>query len=336
MTSKILRNLLRSQTDSVIPMGVAFCLSSSIVYTQTQKTQSLSSVRCQVTPSMSIPALVDGNWLKENLKRVTTLDASYHMASTGRNAEDEFIAARIPGARRFDIDRISDLSSQFPHMLPNADEFTKSARELGVRASKPVVVYSRNSNYFGASRAWWMFRVFGKNDVGILHGGWDHWQGPVESGVLKSDPEFESEDVFLASFNASLVRTTDQMVKHSREGDAIIIDARSEERFSGIGSEPRPGQKHGHIPGSISLPYQELLRNGFFRAPSVLRKIFEKRGIPLNSNRQMAITCGSGVSACNVAVAMHIVGSLHPASVYDGSWTAYSKTENPVATGVSP
>ncbi len=282
--------------------------------------------------SKSFPALVDVTWLKENLARVTTLDASYHLASTGRDADAEFIAARILGARRFDIDApgLADESSPFPHMLPSASDFGKSVRALGVRASKPVVVYSKNDNYFGASRAWWMFRVFGKKDIGVLHGGWDQWKGPVESGQLKSLPDDEPEDVFEAVFNSDLVRTLEQMVTHSRTKDATIVDVRSAERFAGSAAEPRPGQKEGHIPGSLSLPYRKLLQNGFFKSQDELCACFEQHGILLDQGRPLAITCGSGVSACNLALAMHVAGAKCLVSVFDGSWTEYSRSEYPV------
>lgn len=281
-------------------------------------------------------ALVESVWLEANLPNVTVIDASWHFASTGRDADAEYLEGRIPGARRFDIDGegFSDKGAPLAHTIPSdASAFGAAAAKIGVRAGKPVVIYGKNENYFGVTRAWWLFRTFGKMDVAVLNGGFKHWKGPVESGEPPPLSIADGDTVFEAVLNRKLVRYMPEMVVHSRENDALIIDVRGAGRFAGTSAEPRPGLREGHIPGSINVPYGGVTNDdGKFLSPEDLRAFFEKNHVPLgDKERTIVASCGSGVSACNTALALHVADGQDIA-VYDGSWTEYGReASNPVS-----
>lgn len=275
------------------------------------------------------PALVEQDWLLSNLDDVTVLDASYHMARTNRDANTEFRERRILGAQRFDIDQVCDESSALPHMIPSTEDFGKAARRLGLSNDRAIVVYANNANYFGATRCWWMLRMYGLIDVGVLQGGFSAWTGPTESG---SPLAIDASD-FQPQFNSSRVCDIDDVVRHSKTRDVVIVDARGKPRFEGTSEEPRPGMRRGHIPGSLSTPYREFIdENGRFLEKEELRKAFVRLGVPLGTGRNVVVSCGSGVSACNVALALYVADGQEVA-VYDGSWSEYGQSNHPVETG---
>lgn len=273
--------------------------------------------------------VVNTEWLAANLDSVRVVDGSWHMPADNRDAAAEFLAARIPGAVHFDIEAISDHDSPLPHMLPSPEDFAAAVGALGIASTDSIVVYD-SRGLFSAARVWWMFRVMGHDDVAVLDGGLPRWVAEgraIESGPAKT-PEPRT---FVPRFRPDLVRDADQILRVAESRAALILDARAADRFRGEAPEPRPGLRSGHIPGSNNVPWPTLLRDGALLPPEALAQRFADAGVDID--RPLVTTCGSGVSAATLSLALAVLGRWD-APVYDGSWTEWGGDESfPVATG---
>jgi thiosulfate/3-mercaptopyruvate sulfurtransferase len=275
--------------------------------------------------------LVSTDWLSEHLTApdVAVLDASWHLPTSGRDAKAEFLSAHIPGALFFDIDEIADTSSLYPHMLPSAEKFSSRMRKMGIGDGKKIVIYDTVGLY-SAARAWWMFRVFGKEDVAILEGGFPKWK-MERRGVEDGQPPPRQERHFTARYQGVLVRDRNDVLRAIRSGQDQIVDARSAGRYAGTEPEPRPGVRSGHIPGAKSVPYSELVReDGTLKSAKDIDTAFAKAGI--DPNRPVIAYCGSGVTAAVLSFGLSVAGH-HDHAVYDGSWSEWgSNAELPIET----
>jgi len=274
--------------------------------------------------------LVSTSWLGERLgdPRVSIIDASWFMPGTPRNAAAEFAERHIPGAVFFAIDEVKDATNDLPHMLASPAEFATAVRRLGVNNDADVVVYDSHG-LFSAPRVWWNFRVMGHARTFVLDGGLPRWLAEgraIETGW----PNPEHGD-FKSRLDPSLV------VDLSEVRDAIaaqgpqIVDARAADRFAGAVPEPRAGLKSGHMPGARNAPWTEMVADGALAETSRLRGAFEAAGVDLAA--PIITTCGSGVSASLLALALAELGRPDVA-VYDGSWSEWGgRDDTPVATG---
>lgn len=266
-------------------------------------------------------ALVSTEWLDGHLSApdVRVVDASWYLPAQQRDPKAEYAQAHIPGAVFFDIDEISDTGSELPHMLPSPEKFAARVRKLGLGDGNRIVVYD-GAGIFSAPRVWWMFRVFGHDDVAVLDGGFPKWQ--AESRPIETLPPAPRERHFTARMNTLAVRDLEQMRRNVDEKVEQVIDARSPGRFAGADPEPRAGLRGGHIPGSLNLPWERLIdpRTGTMLPPDILRNRMEEAGVDLS--RPAVTTCGSGVSAAILSLGLHLLG--HDCSaLYDGSWTEW-------------
>lgn len=280
-----------------------------------------------------IPTLVSADWLKTNLHQVVVFDASSHLPTAGRNPREEFLAAHIPGAQRFDIDRIADPDSQLPHMAPSPDDFAIHMRALGLTNDDHVVMYD-DSDVKSAARGWWMMRLFGHATVSILDGGLAAWKSA--GGTLESGPPDDRQAGNFTARPAAGVGVVDMaaLLAGIESGTAgQILDARAAARFAGAAPEPRKGLRAGHIPGSRNLPFTDLLNeDGTYRDAHSMRNLFAATGITPDS--PVVTSCGSGVTACVLAVGLHLLGN-EAVSVYDGSWTEWGASDAPIETGAA-
>ncbi len=264
--------------------------------------------------------LVSTDWLEKHLNApdVRILDASWYLPADNRDPRAEYDEAHIPGARFFDIDEIADLNSPLPHMAPPVEKFISRMRAMGIGDGHRVIVYD-SAGLFSAARVWWLFRLFGKTDCAVLDGGLPKWR--AEGRPLEDMAPVMRDRHFTARRNAGLVRDVSQVAAHAKLGDAQIVDARSPARFRGEEVEARPGLRSGHIPGSRNVYYNDLLNpNGTMRDVDALRAAFEGAGVDLS--KPVVNTCGSGVTASILALALERLGHRQHA-VYDGSWSEW-------------
>ncbi|MEM6943727.1 MAG: sulfurtransferase, partial [Pseudomonadota bacterium] len=237
--------------------------------------------------------LVSTEWLGERLGApdVRVLDGSYYLPTEGKDARAIYRDAHIPAARFFDIDDIADDKSKLPHMLPPVEKFVSRVRAMGIGDGHRVIVYDQKG-LFSAARVWWMFRLFGHEDVAVLDGGLPKWLAegrPVEDEV--PDPR---DRHFTGRRDASMVRDVTQVALQVKLHEEQIVDARSPGRFTGEEPEPRPGMRSGHIPGAKNVHYATLFNDdGTMKPVLELRSIFEDAGVDLS--KPVITSCGSGV-----------------------------------------
>lgn len=271
-------------------------------------------------------ALIETDWLEAHLAApdVRVVDASYYLPGQEGDARADYDGAHIPGAQFFDIDDISDTENPLPHMLPSPEKFASRVRKLGLGDGMRIVVYDSRGMMF-ASRAWWMFRVFGHEDVAILNGGLPKWR--LENRPIEDRPPIAGQRHFTARLNNFLVRDLDQIRVNLTSKSAQIVDARSAGRFAGTEPEIRPGMRPGHIPGSLNLPYTQLLDpdSGTLLPADKLAGAFDTAGIDLE--RPIVTTCGSGISAAVLAFGLYLLGR-DDVAVYDGSWSEWGHRED--------
>ncbi len=275
--------------------------------------------------------LVSTDWLAAHLNDpdLRILDASWYLPDTGRDAQAEYLAAHIPGARFFDIDDISDHRSDLPHMAPPTEKFMSRMRSMGVGDGHQVVVYD-GMGVFSAARVWWLFRLMGKMDVAVLDGGLPKWRAEVRE--TSDMPPVVRDRHMTTSRQNQLVRDVTQVARAAKLGDHVIIDARAPARFRGDAPEPRPGLRAGHIPGARNVFFRDLLNgDGTLKAADDLRGVFTAAGVDLT--RPIITSCGSGVTASVLDLALERIGHRNHA-VYDGSWSEWGMYPDlPIATG---
>jgi thiosulfate/3-mercaptopyruvate sulfurtransferase len=267
-----------------------------------------------------LDSLVTTAWLAGELGApdLRVLDGTWHMPQLKRDARREFAEAHIPGAAFFDIDAIADTSVALPHMLPAPEVFAARVGALGIGDGDRVVVYDARG-VVSAARVWWTFQAFGHDRVAVLDGGLPKWR--AESRPLASGEPHPTPRQFTARYRADLVRDLAAVRANLDGRREQVVDARSPGRFAGTEPEPRAGLRGGHIPGSLNVPYEALYRaDGTLLPPEALREVFAGAGV--KEGMPVVTSCGSGVTACVLALGLHRIGRRDVA-VYDGSWTEW-------------
>ncbi|MGB6543818.1 MAG: 3-mercaptopyruvate sulfurtransferase [Xanthobacteraceae bacterium] len=270
-------------------------------------------------PSSASRWLVTTEWLAGHLRdrNFAVVDGSYALPTLQRDVQAEYRAGHIPGAVFFDIEAISDHSTELPHMLPGTTQFGEAVGALGIGDGDTIVVYD-SAGLYSAARVWWTFRIFGARNVLILDGGLPKWTAegrPLEKGDVKRPPK-----KFTAEMNVGPVAMlADVRMALTSEG-AQVVDARSAERFSGKAPEPRPGLRSGHMPGSFNVPYSRLVENGRLLPRERIQAAFVEAGVDLD--KPIITTCGSGLTAAILTLALESIGR-EPKGLYDGSWAEW-------------
>ncbi|TCS66243.1 thiosulfate/3-mercaptopyruvate sulfurtransferase [Primorskyibacter sedentarius] len=275
--------------------------------------------------------LVSTDWLAAHLKDpdLRILDASWYLPDMNRDPRANYDAAHIPGARFFDINEISDNRSDLPHMAPPVEKFMSRLRAMGVGDGHQVVVYD-GMGMFSAARVWWLFRLMGQFDIAVLDGGLPKWL--AEGRPTEDMPPIVRDRHMTVRRQNQMVKDVTQVASASKLCDYEIIDARSPGRFRGDEPEPREGLRAGHIPNSRNVHYATLLtEDGTMKSAPALREAFEAAGVDLT--KPAITTCGSGVTAAILSLAMERIGKTDHA-LYDGSWAEWGMFPTvPVATG---
>ena len=266
-----------------------------------------------VIPAEDLYFLLGGN------EKIKVLDATF-AAVRGQSPHQAFLGGRIEGAQFFDIEAVADQESPLPHMLPTPEYFADCVSSMGISNDDHVVIYDQSGLYMASSRAWWMFRTFGHDKVYVLEGGLSAWK--ARGYALASGPsDAPAPGNFKADFRAELVVSRNDILSNLETGDFLVLDARPAARFAGNAPEPRPGMRGGHIPRSVSLPFMETMEpSTFLKSTSALEQLFEKH--ELHADARLAVSCGSGVTACTVALALFKARGQE-AAIYDGSWSEW-------------
>jgi thiosulfate/3-mercaptopyruvate sulfurtransferase len=276
--------------------------------------------------------LVSTEWLASHMSdaNVKLLDTTFKLPGILPLPKDDYLAAHIPGAVYFDVDAVSDHANPLPHMFPSAEQFGRDVGALGISNGDTVVIYDAGG-WVAAPRAWWMFLSYGHRDVRILNGGLKKWRAEgrsVQAGEVTAKPA-----AFKASYDARRVRSIEQMIANVASHAEQVIDARASERFEGRVPEPRPGIRPGHIPGALNLPYNNLFdtATGTMKPLDELKKAFAGAGV--DTAKPIVTSCGSGVSAAVLTLALYRLG-VENTALYDGSWSEWGKADGPpIATG---
>jgi thiosulfate/3-mercaptopyruvate sulfurtransferase len=275
--------------------------------------------------------LVSTAWLADHLDApdVRIIDASWFLAGVDRDPHREYGLCHIPGAIFFDIDEICDEASPLPHMLPPPVKFASRMRRLGVGDGARLVIYD-SQGLFSAPRVWWTFRAMGHEDVVVLDGGLPKWisEGrPVEDGL---PPPRERH--FTVRYTNDLVRDLGQVRRALDGRREQLVDARPAARFTGDAPEPRPGLRGGHMPGARNVPGASVIApDGVMKPAAALAEVFRSAGVDLD--RPVVTTCGSGITAALLALALARLGKDRT-PVYDGSWAEWGGlADTAVVTG---
>jgi thiosulfate/3-mercaptopyruvate sulfurtransferase len=267
--------------------------------------------------------IVSTAWLQEHLNNPELIILDARLDHNQSGLENKNTELQIKGARLFDIkNNFSDTSNPLPNTFPTPEQFTAECQKLGINKNNTIIVYDTLGIY-SSPRAWWMFKAMGHSDVFVLDGGLPEW---VKEGY-PTEIRQETTDILFGDFEANLqpklIKNKEQILDNIETNEATLIDARSQDRFHATHEEPRAGLRSGHIPGSINIPYTELLKDGKYKSKEELTEIFK-----LN-DQSLLFTCGSGITACIVLLACELI-SNNPKAVYDGSWTEWGSSNLPI------
>lgn len=271
--------------------------------------------------------LVSTEWLAAHLADpgLKILDCTWHHPSTNLDGRTQYRGRHLPGAVHFDIDQVADKSNPLPHMLPSADDFAHKVGLLGISNQDRVVVYDRHYGGSAAARVWWMFRVFGHDNVAVLDGGFGKWTKeklPTEMTPVRPAPAS-----FTATFHRDLVASMSDIRSLLQGGTAQLLDARGPGKFDGTQDDVFGFKRQGHIPGAVNLPWADLVDpdTGVLQTADALAARFAAAGVDLT--RPIVATCASGIMSGMLALALYRLGISNTA-VYDGSWAEWSLAED--------
>ncbi len=261
--------------------------------------------------------IISADWLNKNINHPNLIVIDATMAKvTGCDDVPNTDNLVIKNARFLDIKNVfSDLNAPFPNTLLTPQIFEEKAQEIGINNDSCIIVYDIYG-YYSCARAWWMFKTMGFNNCAILDGGLPNWiaaKYPTQIEYLK----VVEKGNFKVNYIYGLIHNHTKVLDSIDDDSVVVLDARNYKRFLGTEPEPRDGLRSGHIPKSKSMPYTSLLDGTKLKSVEELKQLFSGY-----KSKQLIFSCGSGVTACILALAAEIIG-VKNISVYDGSWTEW-------------
>ena len=269
-------------------------------------------------------SLVNTEWLETNIDKVKIIDSSWHLPQTKRDGYSEYKKEHIKNSIFFDIDKNSKKNTDLPHMLVDKNDWEIIVSNMGINNNDEIVIYD-NSDVLSACRCWYNFIYFGHNPklIHVLNGGLQKWN--YEKKVTTQDIKILKKSNYRCDENKNLVINLKQIKKNLVSKNFRIIDARSRERFDGKEEEPRKGLSSGSIPNSLCLPFRELInKNNTFKNNDEILKIFKEKIKDVQAYN-VVFSCGSGVTACVLALAYSLINVKYMPTIYDGSWAEFGK-----------
>jgi len=267
--------------------------------------------------------LVSTNWVYKNLnnRRLVILDCSWHMSQEKRNSKKEYETMHIKNAYFFDIDKISDIKTNLPHMLPSQSKFEKKVRSFGINQNSLIAAYDVKG-IFSSPRVWWMFKYFGHNNIFVLNGGLKKWL--KEKKPVTNKKTYFKKGNFISQLSKEFLVTKNEVLESINRKNSLTFDARHKDRFNGKVKEPRKGLRSGHIPGSKNIFWGNLInRKGTLVSKKKINNLFNKFPI---KNKKIITSCGSGITACILSLSL-LHGPKIQTSVYDGSWAEWGQNK---------
>ena len=267
-------------------------------------------------------SLIEIDWLKKNLNNpeIKIIDGTWHMPGSGINGFDIFKEKHIPNAIFIDLDEVSYINSDLPHMMPDENYFSEKISSLGISKNDNLIIYDMYG-MFSAARIWFMFKAFGHNNISLLNGGFPAWLD--SGGEVSNKINNLKTTIYKGKLNKLLIADYQQVLENLTNQKYLVLDARSPERFSGISEEPRPGMKSGHIPKSKNLYFNDLIDQDTkkFIKKEEIENLIKKSGIDVN--KDIICSCGSGVTACIIKFAIELISKNKNIKIYDGSWSEW-------------
>ena len=267
-------------------------------------------------------SLVETDWLAKNLKNVKILDCSWHMPQTNRNGFEEYKDRHIPNAIFFDLDDNSKKDISLPHMLVEINEWEKIVSKMGIQKNDKIIIYD-NSDVVSSCRCWFNFIYFGHDPklVHVLNGGLKKWI--KEKRKISNDFSVIEKSEYRSLEKKELVKSKKMIDQNISHQNFKVIDARSKERFEGKVSEPRKGLRSGNIKNSFCIPFNFCLNDDkTFKNKKDLKNVFKTCLKDINE-KNIVFSCGSGVTACVLALAYSLINDKYHPCIYDGSWAEY-------------
>ena len=234
----------------------------------------------------------------------------------------DYKKSHIPSSIFFDLNKFFDYSSKLSHTLPTEEQFIRAVSNIGINNKNKIIIYDANG-FFNSCRVWFMFKVFGHEDIVILDGGYENWvkkKLPLEKKInrlKKSHYKASLKKQFLIG------KLKLEEIVNNQSDEYAIVDARSESRFLGKEPEPRKGIRKGKIKNSINIPYTKIFDSeGLISSLDILKKVFfDENNL---KGKKVISTCGSGITACNILFALQVL-SHKKNFLYDGSWAEWGK-----------
>lgn len=254
-------------------------------------------------------------------EKIKIIDATYSLPNAGVSPFDAYLTRHIQGAQFFDIDVVADQEAPLPHTMPSAEYFASCVSAMGISNDDHVAIYDQSSAYMASSRAWWMFRAFGHENVYVLEGGLKAW---IDGGfrIVSGPEDAPTPGIFTATLRQDLIVSKSDLLGNIETNNITVLDARPPARFAGTTPEPWAGKRAGHIPKSLNLFHGDVIDSGsrLLKSEAELERVFA--ALDLDTDSMLAASCGSGVTACTLALALY-KARQQDCAIYDGSWSEW-------------